>query len=235
MEKNQKIYTEDEVQDLVKKAMIGEMIDLIAHQWTHPLSTIALYSELILYDFDSGIVDKEYLTNYFNKISSQIDHLTESLNEFRTFLSPEKEKSSFSIRDIIDAIKIILEDTLKGNQISLRVSDGDFQVVGYPNELKQALLNIILNAKQIFQERKIKNREIVIEILETQQTILIQDNAGGINKDVIDKIFNKNMTTRKNSGGSGIGLYISRQILAKIGALISVKNIEGGLEFRIDF
>ena len=144
-----------------------------------------------------------------------------------------------------------MEDTLKGNQISLRVSDGDFQVVGYPNELKQALLNIILNAKQIFQERKIKNREIVIEILETQQTILIQDNAGGINKDVIDKIFNKvrslykqikqthkfnkNMTTRKNSGGSGIGLYISRQILAKIGALISVKNIEGGLEFRIDF
>jgi C4-dicarboxylate-specific signal transduction histidine kinase len=103
------------------------------------------------------------------------------------------------------------------------------------NEFKHVLLNLITNAKDAFNERETKNKKIIIETQKYDNRIelSVEDNAGGIPKEYIDKIFIPNFTTKSHNDGTGIGLHISRIILEKINATISVENVNDGARFTI--
>lgn len=230
-------FTREMLENLSKKAMMADMTDAIAHQWLQPLGVISLYSKMLVNDFDYGDIDRGYLLNFVNKIDIQVDHLTETLHEFREFFRPNKKREAFSVRSAINSVLLIMQDTIKGNQISVNVEDKDFQIFGYKNEFKHVIINIISNAKDVFVERETKKRVINVKILtiDNRDCVIVDDNAGGIPTDVINRVFEQNFTTKEKSGGTGIGLCISKKIVEKFGGSINVENIENGAEFRICF
>ena len=205
-----------------------DIVNLLLHQWSQPLNLISLYSELVEENLQNGTDRKEILRDV-QKIRLQAHHMIDTLNEFRTLLSGDKEKSFFSVRKNISSVLLLLEDLTNSNRVKIEILGGDFQIFGYPNEFKHVIFNLLTNSISIFRERDIRDRKIEIEILDRE--IRIRDNGGGA--DEVDKIFEKGWTTRKENGGSGLGLYLVREILDRIEAKISAKNIRDGIEFSI--
>lgn len=97
------------------------------------------------------------------------------------------------------------------------------------------LLNIFNNAKDALVENKKSDRCIECNVFEEVNYIVLNicDNAGGIDEQIIDKIFQPRFTTKASDKGSGIGLYICHKIASKIGATIDVSNTQKGACFRI--
>nr|WP_026840196.1 ATP-binding protein [Citrifermentans bremense] len=113
----------------------------------------------------------------------------------------------------------------------------DPAIMGHPNEFSQAILNILLHARDAFKERSISCRQIEIRIFPEDETavVTIGDNAGGIPEEIMDKIFDPYFTTRGPEQGTGIGLYMTKMIIVKnIPGKLSVRNTEKGAEFRIE-
>ncbi len=218
-------------------AAMGEMVDAIAHQWKQPLNAISMAADLIKSDPND---DFSFKASEVNEMSSiihhQIDHMTTTLSEFRSFFRPTKKSSDFSLAKCIDSVKILLKDELTKNQIEIQQRKQDDIIInGYENEFKHLILNLINNAKDAFIENNIKKRVIAIGYNETNDHILLQvvDNAGGIPKDIIDDIFHPNVTTKGNKEGTGIGLYMSSQIAQKHHGKLSVQNTKDGARFTL--
>lgn len=218
-------------------AAMGEMVDAIAHQWKQPLNAISMAADLIKSAPDDDFTFKASEVNEMsNIIHHQIDHMTTTLSEFRSFFRPTKESSTFSLAGCIDSVKVLLKDELTKNQIEIQQHEqDDIMINGYENEFKHLILNLINNAKDAFIENEIKKRIIAIGYNETNDHILLQvvDNAGGIPKDIIDDIFNPNVTTKGDKEGTGIGLYMSSQIAQKHNGKLTVQNTKDGARFTL--
>ena len=121
------------------------------------------------------------------------------------------------------------------NNIEFITKYNNYEIETFPNELLQVILNIINNAKDVLIERNTDKPKIEVHILKDEENIYckITDNAGGIEEKIINKIFEPYFTT-KESRGTGIGLYISKEIIQKhMNGLLIVKNNEVGAEFTI--
>jgi len=217
-----------------KLAAMGEMIDAVAHQWKQPINIISMQVDILGYDFEDGLVDKKYVEELQSDIFRNIKHMTDTLDEFRTFFRPNKDVAEFYVKDMVNKVLLLVKDEFIKNviQIDLSVED-NYLLLGVENEFKHLVLNIINNAKDAFVERKIKNRCIKIEISSDDEFYYIHfsDNAGGIPLDVIGDIFKANITTKEEEKGTGIGLYMSEQIAVKNNGILSVENIENGAKF----
>lgn len=214
-------------------AAMGEMIDSIAHQWAQPLSILSMYNQSLEYDFDEGKIDKEYIENFQEKVSSTINHMNSTLNEFRTFFRPKKESESFNINDILSKTLCLIKDEFKKDNITFDIKiPEEFKFIGIDSEFKHIILNIINNSRDAFIFNGIENRNITINAYKKDgfHILEINDNAGGISPDILEDIFKANFTT-KGSKGSGIGLYMSCLIAQKNNILLSVKNIKNGVKF----
>jgi len=222
-------------------AAMGEMVDAIAHQWKQPLNAISMAADMIR----SEEVDKDS-ENYSPKLAEanemsdiihhQIEHMTTTLSEFRSFFRPSKESAVFSLEGCIESVKVLLKDELIKNNIDIQQSQQkDISIDGFENEFKHLLLNLINNAKDAFNENNIKQRVIALGYNETQDHIILQvvDNAGGIPEHIIQDIFNPNITTKKDKEGTGIGLYMSSQIAQKHHGKLSVQNTKNGARFTL--
>lgn len=219
-------------------AAMGEMIDAVAHQWKGPLNTIKILSSSYEIEFDYK--EKPDINN-LKKISSQIDgqveHLIDTLDEFRSFFRPNQSFKNIPLNNLINSVLLLMKDVLIRHKIETTLT-GDFQteVSVIPNEFKHVIINLISNSKDAFSENKIKNRQIdfFIEEKENSKVLLrICDNAGGIPKGTIEHIFEANFTTKNESKGTGIGLYMTKQILDKHKALVDVYNKDNGVCFEI--
>lgn len=217
-----------------KLAAMGEMMDAVAHQWKQPINIINLQADMIKYDFDDGIVDKNYIYNFQNKIVAQVDHMDNTLNEFRNFFRPNKEVEEFDVATMIKKVLLLVKDEFLQHNITfeLHVKE-NFSLLGIENEFKHLVLNIINNAKDAFIENETKNRVIDITIFKSNgiKIIEIADNAGGIPEDIIGDIFKANLTTKAEGKGTGIGLYMSSQIATKHNGDLSVINENNGAKF----
>jgi len=218
-------------------AAMGEMVDAIAHQWKQPLNAISMAADLIKSDPNDDFTFKASEVNEMSSIiHHQIDHMTTTLSEFRSFFRPTKKSSDFSLAKCIDSVKVLLKDELTKNQIEIQQREQDDIIInGYENEFKHLILNLINNAKDAFIENEIKKRVIAIGYNETDEYILLQvvDNAGGIPKEIIDDIFHPNVTTKGDKEGTGIGLYMSSQIAQKHHGKLSVQNTKDGARFTL--
>lgn len=219
-----------------KMAAMGEMLDAVAHQWKQPLNALTMYSDLLHSDFEEGNVDKAYIDEMLEGVQVQIVHMTSTLSEFRNFFRPNTTISSFNLQELINSVLFLVKDEFMKNGITVDlVIDKNITLEGNENEFKHLILNIINNAKDAFNEHNIKDRHIVIEATHNEDSIelSIQDNAGGIPEHVIGHIFEANVTTKEDGKGTGIGLYMSAQIVEKMNGSIAVSNKESGACFTI--
>jgi len=223
-----------------KMAAMGEMMDAVAHQWKQPLNALSMYSEIIKSDFEEGSVDQEYIDEFSQNIQIQIDHMVDTLDEFRSFFRPNKENEAFTVSEVIDSVLFLTKDEFLKNRITVTVEAAkEIALQGSKNEFKHLILNIINNAKDAFNDNDIQEkRMITIRLLDDEaagRRIEIEDNAGGIPEEIIPDIFKANVTTKAEGKGTGIGLYMSMQIAEKYGAKLMVKNMNAGACFTILF
>lgn len=220
-----------------KLAAMGEMMDAVAHQWKQPINIINMQVDMLGYDYEDGYINKEYIDEFRLKVSNHIKHMTDTLNEFRTFFRPNKEPQIFEVKPMIEKVLLLVKDEFMKNCISINIHEvNNFSLKGIENEFKHLILNIINNSKDAFIDNNIKDRTIDITIIEDEnkKNILIKDNAGGIPSHVIEDIFKANVTTKQEGKGTGIGLYMSSQIASKHGGTLSVRNVEDGAEFKFE-
>ncbi len=180
----------------------------------------------------------EYVTTTVDKIISLTRHMAQTIDVFRDFYRPEKERTVFRVKEPIDQAVSFVAPALRFHSIALELEvDPELFAVGYPKEYAQVLLNILGNARDAFKERRVEKPLMRIKAFADGKNavVTITDNAGGIPDPIIDKVFDIYFTTKETSGGSGIGLHMSKNIIEKnMGGTLSVANVEQGSQFRIE-
>jgi signal transduction histidine kinase len=220
-----------------KLAAMGEMIGNIAHQWRQPLTQIsAIHMNMkVTYDFDK--FTKEYMNSKIKEANTLTNYMSQTISDFQNFFKPQGEKEEFFVQKAYEEAYFILQSSLKYHGISINFDVLEDSIVyGYKNEFSQVILNILSNAKDILLERKIENPAIDIEMKtgENYAIVKIQDNGGGVEDSIIEKIFEPYFTTRHKTQGTGIGLYMSKNIIERnMNGHINVRNNEDGALFTI--
>src|SRR5574344_1909695 len=225
-ELEKRILYEKEIMQKNRLASMGEMIDNIAHQWRQPLMKI----NAIVLNTDRSIelkkYDEKYLQNRLEDISQAVYHMSNTIDTFREFLNPHKSKESFEISNSINKSLKVLNTLLVDIEVNINQS-----------EFMKVIISIISNSIDIFKARDIEKKYINIDIYEDDihYFISIKDSAGGIKEDIIDKIFEPYFTTKHKSGGTGMGLYISKLIIqSSFKGDIKVKAVDNGVKFILE-
>ncbi|MEA3384338.1 MAG: ATP-binding protein, partial [Campylobacterota bacterium] len=223
-----------------KLASLGNMIGNIAHQWRQPLSVISTSASGVLVKKEYGVLEDKDLSDYMNNIMLNVNFLSDTIDTFRDFIKEDKEIKKINIQENIDIILKILAASLENNHIKL-IKNIDYSkpiiksmVSG---ELSQVISNLVNNAKDILVEKNIDNPQIkiVCKVVNNSIFITIQDNAGGVPEDIINKIFEPYFTTKHQSQGTGLGLYMSYKIVTEsLNGKLYVKNENGGANFIIE-
>ena len=221
-----------------RQAAMGEMIGNIAHQWRQPLNTLGLTVQSMLLFYDLGGFSREFLDESVNTSMGLIQHMSKTVDDFRNYFKPDKKKVEFKLSEAIAKTLSLVEDSFKMQSISIEViAKMDPVINGYQNELAQAILNVLNNARDALIEKEIKDPRVTINIFteNSRSVVTISDNAGGIPDEFFEKIFDPYFTTKGPQAGTGIGLYMSKSIIEKSmnGSLIA-RNTASGAEFRIE-
>ena len=218
-------------------ANLGEMIAMIAHQWRQPLNNLSLLNQLLIAKYRKGQLDDKMI-DYFNENSRrQIDQMSRTIDDFRNFYKPEKERKEFcverTLRHLIDMVGM----SFTSEQIDIvDEMEGCHAFIGYPNEFSQAVLNILNNARDALLERDFERRRIWIRVWEEGEEILVSicDNAGGIPEAILPRIFDPYFSTKSEKNGTGLGLYMTNVIVTEhLHSSIRVENREEGACFII--
>lgn len=222
-----------------KLASMGEMIDAIAHQWKQPLNTISLRADyLVTMNENKECIPMVDAIECKESITRQVKHLLSTMQQFRDFLRPDTKKVKFNLENSIKSVLLLTKDQFISNQIKINTEfEKEVYIYGIENEFMHVVLNILNNAEDIFIERNCQNRiiDIVVKKIENKVIVMIQDNAGGIAENIIEHIFENHISGKKEGSGTGIGLYMSKQIMDKIGAEIFVENKNRGACFTLIF
>ena len=220
-----------------KLARLGSMINMIAHQWRQPLSELSgTLMELETATLFKKVNEKHILSS-ISKSDILIEFMSNTIDDFRNFYKPDKTKEHFNIGKACEKAICLIQASLNSNGIQLQVNvQNNREVYGYPREFSQVILNLISNAQDILVEKKVVNPLIVLNSY-TQglnSVITVKDNAGGIQEEYIDLIFDPYFTTKDKTKGTGLGLYISKLIIERnMGGELSVHNDNDGAVFKI--
>jgi len=220
-----------------KLVAMGEMVGAIAHQWRQPLSALSGSIQMLKLDHDDNMINEKYIDGFIEENMSFIHFMSNTIDDFRDFFRIDKIKKDFDIVLAIKATMSLMSAQLKDNNINFELSTSkEFIILGFEIEFQQVILNIVNNAKDEFVEKKIKNAKINIEIIDELDLVVIniKDNAGGISKDVIGKVFEPYFTTKEQGKGTGMGLYMSQMIIKdNMHGELTVENTIDGAMFTI--
>ena len=221
-----------------RMASMGEMVGHIAHQWRQPLAQLGGIFMNLEASYSFGEFDKKYLEEKVKQGNQMITYMSETIDDFRLFFSPEQKKISFDLLIYLKhAINIVLA-SLNYHHIEVIVEGEEkkFFALGSPNEFAQAILNLLNNARDaLSRQEDIKRKiHIIFRQNETKVAILFCDNGGGIPHNILPNIFEPFVTGNLETGGSGAGLYITRLIIEqKMGGTIEAYNRKQGACFKI--
>jgi len=200
-----------------KMASMGEMIGNIAHQWRQPLNVISTSASSIQLEQEFGLLDDKKINSTMDIIIQNTLYLSKTIDDFRNFFKTDNNLESFELKSAIKKALKLIDSNITNHNITIKTEFLDQGIIidGSSNEFIQVLLNIINNSKDAFVLNKIENRVIKIkeEVDSNFYKLKIMDNAGGISEDIIYKIFDPYFTTKHKSQGTGIGLYMSHQII----------------------
>ncbi len=219
-------------------AQMGELIGMIAHQWRQPLNIIGLSITKIEMESMLGILDDAKLEKIMQNINTQVQYMSQTIDDFREFFHQDKELQKMNLRALLQESVDLLRDLFRSKKISITNEvDETLAVDIFPNEFKQVILNILNNAKDALLEHPQESRKILITARQNEgkTTVFISDNGGGIDPKIIDKIFDPYFTTKFESQGTGLGLYISKLIIEEhLHGTIKAENNPDGASFLIE-
>ena len=223
-----------------KLAAMGEMIGNIAHQWRQPLNIISMLFQKIHRQHKNGTLDSDAMAHALNQAMDTINHMSQTIDDFRSHFEPNKEKIHYSFYGVVENTITLVEPSFNLANVALAMSieHPAIELYGFPEDLKQVLLNLVNNAKDAILSHNIAQGEIRLEISSSddgsEAYIHIYDNGGGIDPQYIDKIFEPYFTTKHKSQGTGIGLYMSKRIVEeRLGGTITARNADNGAVFTI--
>ena len=211
-----------------KMSAMGEMIGNIAHQWRQPLSLITTAASSMKLKKELNILEDSEQKQSLDYIIEASNYLSNTIDDFQYYFSPDKSKNIFNTENLINKLEKLISVEFKENNIYLIKKIEKLEILNYENEILQVLINIVNNAKDEF--KKDDNKLIgyvFIDLYKEDESLIIKikDNAGGINEEIIDRIFEPYFTTKHQSKGTGIGLYMSEEIIVKhINGTIKVSN-----------
>lgn len=218
-------------------AAMGEMINQIAHQWRQPLNVVGMHLQHLLLFYDAGNFDRALLKDSIDSSMKLIQHMSETIEDFRNFFKPDKDRERFCINHAVQQAISLVKGGFTSDYIRIVTKlECDRYIDGYPNEFSQALLNILQNARDALVEREVPNRRIRVaaSIQNGRGVVTISDNAGGIPEEIRERIFEPYFST-KGLQGTGIGLFMSKNIIEhNMSGCITVSNNADGAEFRIE-
>ena len=232
-----------------KMAAMGEMISMIAHQWRQPLGALSSISinlqiKMQLEVFDLKTEDgreecEAYFNNSLEEINSLVQNMTTTIDDFRNFYKPAKTLDVCSVDIPITKAINIIKSSFNANNINIREQYiTKKEIALYSNEMVQVILNILKNAQDNFNEKKIKDPQIIITCEDSGDNgvaIKICDNGGGIKETIIGKIFDPYFSTKDEKNGTGLGLYMSKMIIENHhNGSLNADNYDDGVCFTIE-
>ena len=222
-----------------KLASMGEMIENIAHQWRQPLSQVnAAVMSIDDIAYDAGCLSEE-MEKELKDIENATKYMSKTIDDFREFMSENNSEEIFKIDDVFTQCLGIISKSLAYHSIEVTTEiDKSLKVKGLSSEFLQVLMIVLNNAKEAIILNEIKKGKIVVKGYEKNSSIYlsITDNAGGIDEDIIDKIFEPYFTTKHKSQGTGLGLYISKMIIeGKFKGKLLMENRDSGACILMEF
>ncbi len=243
-----------------KLAAMGEMIGAIAHQWRQPLNILGLIVQNAQDAFAHGELDKAYMEGTVQKAMAQIQHMSKTIDDFRNFFMPDKERTVFDTMRAVGDVLSLFSAQLAANDIGYtltchthgRTFDNQENIVpceekfleGFRNEFEHVILNLINNAKDAILDRREKDLtaraergSVAFDFYQAEGRIIIMvsDNGGGIPKEALNRIFEPYFTTKDHSRGTGLGLYMSKVIIEDhMQGKLSARNHAHGATFIIE-
>ncbi|RLA72813.1 MAG: hypothetical protein DRG24_01890 [Epsilonproteobacteria bacterium] len=218
-------------------AQMGEMISMIAHQWRQPLSAISATSSMIELKAKLNKLENSVAEKKAKEISTYAQDLSYTIDDFRDFFQPNKEKKETTYDAVVESVLGIIKTSLINKNIQLHQELNCHSTFStYPNELKQVVLNLIKNSEDVLLEEKTKEPYIKIVTYKGKDDYILEisDNGGGVPTEMIEKIFDPYFSTKSEKNGTGLGLYMSKMIIEEhCGGKLTVKNGREGAVFRI--
>ncbi|BFU76821.1 hypothetical protein ALC152_00360 [Arcobacter sp. 15-2] len=228
---------EDMLLQQSKMAQSGEMIANITHQFRQPLNNISYILINIKKRFEKKKLEESYFTNKVTQIDEQLQFLSTTIDHFKEFYTPSKQKENFLIKEAIDSSITVLSAELKKRNIILNTKynvNEDINIKGIKNELSQVILAILTNASDALKDIESPFINIQIDASDAEIIISISNNGKHIDKRDINKIFEPYFSTKKD--GTGIGLYLSKLIINRsFDGELKVENIKDGVQFSLMF
>jgi len=228
-------------QELLRKsrqAVMGEMINNIAHQWRLPLNALGLLVQEAELRYEAGQCSNEFFRGYVSRTMELIKHMSRTIDDFRDFFKVDKKSVLFDVNKVIARTLSLVEQSF--NELSIAISlhsEGNPVIEGYPSEYSQVLLNILINARDALVANDVSGSPISIRAFSEagKSVVTISDEGGGIAEEIIDKLFDPYFTTKGPEQGAGIGLFMAKSIIEKsMGGRLMARNTGGGAEFRIE-
>jgi signal transduction histidine kinase len=221
-----------------RRAGMGEMISNIAHQWRQPLNVVGGIIQNIRLSFESGHLNRENLEFELGEAMDAILYMSRTIDDFRNFFRPGKNKSIFSLNKVVAKSIELAEACLRKDGIAIDLEEErEICALGYDNEYSQVLLNIINNARDALLAQGGVAPRIRIRVSgdNGRSVVTIRDNGGGIEDRILPKIFDPYFTTKEPGTGTGIGLYMSKVIIEQnMGGKLTARTVDSGAEFRIE-
>ncbi|MGM0533602.1 MAG: sensor histidine kinase [Campylobacterota bacterium] len=217
-----------------KLASMGEMLQNIAHQWRQPLGSLTMIIQSFQTKMEHGKLTKEFVDKKVGDALLLSRNMSQTLEDFRNFFNPERAKSTFALKTCIQHAFELSKYHLQSAHIryTIKIKD-DVVIHSYYNELSHVLLNLISNAKDAFKDKKCRDAKMInVTVKKGKDKVYIHfsDNAGGIDPRIVSKIFEPYFTTKYKSAGTGVGLYMSKQIIeAHMGGAIWYKSVPNNL------
>lgn len=223
-----------------KSVQMGEMLNMIAHQWRQPLNAISASAISVAMKLELDELEPDDVREHLTYIQWRVQKMSQTINDFMNFFKPDQEVQQFRLNDVMKDIESLMKAQLQGRGIRILYDTSNPIVISsYKKELAHVLINIIANARDAYEGLHMEVKTITISLTQLEDktlSISVRDCAGGINPENLDKIFNPYFTTKDQGKGTGIGLYMSKRIVSEIlHGSIEASNTGEGAEFFISF
>ncbi len=228
------------IQEQSKLAQMGELLNMIAHQWRQPLTAISASTEYVKLKSMIGDLNPNEVAKAMDEVYTYTSHLSKTINDFRDFYKEDKEKKETCLEKLVEKSLNIIEDSLTYQNIKINkelTCDETFKT--FENEVTQVILTILQNAEEVLINNEIENPQINIKTYKDENDYLnlsIEDNGGGIPKSVLNKIFDPYFSTKTEKNGTGLGLYFAKRIIEiNCDGILTASNNENGAVFTLKF
>ncbi|WP_415397251.1 ATP-binding protein [Sulfurimonas sp. CS5] len=220
-----------------KRAEIGEMIGNIAHQWRQPLAIVSTIVAILKEKNSANTLTPNEISDKLKKMEKRVVYMSDTIEDFMNYYKPDKKKSTFDVCDALNRALEVSAYIKESEKIEINIlKEENLSIYGLINEFVQVIISILSNIYDLKEIRAIQEIKIDISLQRDGEDVVlsISDNAGGIDKDVLSKIFNPYFTTKHQSMGTGLGLHIAKMIIEdNMGGSLRAKNNKDGATFII--